>query len=74
MQVVGRMCIDRDWPPFAFKNKIDGFVKSSTSALGFISLSLGRTISTRPSGPVLADYLKPASIVIENGYIFYNFL
>jgi hypothetical protein len=42
--------------------KIDGFVKSPTSALRFISLSLRRTLSTRPSGPALADYTKFARL------------
>jgi hypothetical protein len=42
--------------------KVDGFVKSPTSVLGFISLSLGRTISPRPSAPALADYKKFARL------------
>jgi len=34
---------------------VDGFVKSPTSALRFISLSLRRTLSAHPSGTALAD-------------------
>jgi hypothetical protein len=40
----------------------DGFVKSPTSALRFISLSLRCTLSTRPSAPALADYTKFARL------------
>jgi hypothetical protein len=42
--------------------KNDGFVKSPTSALSFIALSLGRTKSPRLSGPALADYTKFARL------------
>jgi len=41
---------------------VDGFVKSPTSALRFISLSLRRTLSTHPPGSALADYTKFARL------------
>jgi hypothetical protein len=59
---------------------IDGFIKSPTSALRFISLSLRRTLSTRPSGPTLADYTKFARLEFGAFYfaisilIFYKFV
>jgi hypothetical protein len=42
--------------------KVDGFVKSPTSALRFISLSLRRMQSTHPSGTALADDTKFARL------------
>jgi hypothetical protein len=63
-----------------YQRNLDGFVKSPTSALRFISLSLRRTLSTRPSGPALADYTKFARLEFGAFYFaiailaFYEFV
>jgi hypothetical protein len=43
-------------------SNLDGFVKSPTSALRFISLPLRRTLSTHPSGTALEDDTKFARL------------
>ena len=60
--------------------RFDGFVKSPTPALCFISLSLQRTLSTHPLGTALADDTKFARLEFGAFYFaiviltFYEFV